>query len=77
MSYVALMVHLGGERNWSKRVHLAADLAGRFNSALIGVAGWLPMPAFALDDIPIADDTTDPEFQKMKMLLAVHRGAWV
>jgi len=65
------MVHLGGERDWSKRVHLAADLAKRFQSTLIGVAGWLPMPAFALDDISVsADDTSDVEFQKMKNLLA-------
>jgi hypothetical protein len=70
MSYAALMVHLGGERDWSKRIHLALDLASRFHSILIGAAGWLPMPAFALDNVPVADDTMDAEFQKMKVLLA-------
>lgn len=70
MSYTALMVHLGGERDWLKRVHLAANLAERFSSVLIGVTGWLPMPAFALDDIPVDDETADAEFQKMKVLLA-------
>lgn len=71
MSYAALMVHLGGDRDWSKRVHLAADLASRFHSTLIGAAGWLPMPAFVLDDTGVGDeDTTEAEFQKMKGLLA-------
>ena len=64
------MVHLGAERGWDKRVQLAADLADRFQSALIGTAGWLPMPAFALDDIAIDDKTIDSERQKMVDLLA-------
>ena len=70
MSYAALMVHLGAGRDWNKRVRLAADLADRFQSALIGVAGWLPIPAFAIDDIAANDETTDGERQKMTALLA-------
>jgi nucleotide-binding universal stress UspA family protein len=70
MSYEALMVHLGGERDWSKRVRLAADLADRFHASLIGVAGWLPMPAFAVEDIAVSEETTDGEWQKMETLLA-------
>ena len=64
MAYAAIMVHLGAEQYWDKRARLAADLAIRFQSALIGVAGWLPVPAVALDGI------AENERQKMTALLA-------
>jgi nucleotide-binding universal stress UspA family protein len=66
------MVHLGAERDLSNRVRLAADLANRFQSALIGVAGWLPSPSFAIDDSAVDDKTApaDSEQQKMTALLA-------
>ncbi len=70
MSYAALMVHLGGEREWTRRVQLAASLAVRFNCALIGTAGWLSMPAFALDDIAVDENSIDAEREKMKEILA-------
>jgi nucleotide-binding universal stress UspA family protein len=70
MSYAALMVHLGGERGWSKRVRLAADLANRFHSTLIGTAGWLPMPAYALDGTAVSDETIDNERNSITALLA-------
>ena len=59
MSYAALMVHLGAHDDWQGRVRLAADLAHRFQAALIGIAGWLSSPAFAIDDIAADQDTAD------------------
>jgi nucleotide-binding universal stress UspA family protein len=72
MSYAALMVHVGAERDLNHRVRLAADLATRFQAALIGIAGWLPTPAFAIDDNAVDDKTStvDSDRQKMAALLA-------
>ena len=70
MSYAALLVHLGAHGDWQSRVRLAADLAHRFQAALIGVAGWLSSPAFALDDSMADQDTTDAEGRNMMARLA-------
>lgn len=70
MSYAALMVHLGAERDWTKRVRLAADLAVRFQSALIGVAGWLPIPLPATGGNAVNAATTESDRRKMTALLA-------
>ena len=70
MSYAAMMVHLGPDYKWTKRVKLAADLASQFNSALIGIAGWLPVLPFALDDAPVIADQNDAERKKVTALLA-------
>ncbi len=59
MSYAALLVHLGAHADWQSRVRLAADLAHRFQAALIGIAGWLSSPAFALDDLAADQDIAD------------------
>jgi hypothetical protein len=72
MSYAALMVHVGAERDLNHRVRLAADLANRFQAALIGIAGWLPSPPFAIDDSAVDEKkaTADTDQQKMTDLLA-------
>ena len=70
MSYAAMMVHLGAHADWHGRVRLAADLAHRYQAALIGIAGWLSSPAFALDDIAADVDTTDAEGEHMTARLA-------
>jgi nucleotide-binding universal stress UspA family protein len=64
------MVHLGAHADWHGRVRLAADLAHRFQAALIGIAGWLSSPAFAIDDIAADQDTTDAEGRNMAARLA-------
>jgi nucleotide-binding universal stress UspA family protein len=69
MSYAALMVHLGAHTDWHGRVRLAADLAHRFDAALIGIAGWLSSPAFALD-VAADVDSTDAEGEHMTTRLA-------
>jgi nucleotide-binding universal stress UspA family protein len=58
VSYAALMVHVGTERDWNGRVAVATELAVRFDAALIGVAGWLASPAFAIND---ASASANPE----------------
>ena len=60
MPYAALMVHVGTERDWSRRVAVAAELAGRFDAALIGVAGWLASPAFAIDEPSVVANHEPP-----------------
>ncbi len=70
MSYAAMMVHLGAHADWQGRVRLAADLAHRFQAVLIGIAGWLSSPAFAIDDIAADEDTTDAEGKNMAARLA-------
>ena len=70
MSYAALLVHLGAHDDWQSRVRLAADLAHRFQAALIGVAGWLSSPAFALDDLAADQDIADMEGRNMTARLA-------
>ena len=69
MSYAAVMVHVDAERNCDQRVRLAAGVANRFRSALIGVAGWSLQPAFALDD-PDNVEGGDHERQLMVAALA-------
>ena len=38
----SIMVHVDFDADCDKRIRLAADWAGKFNAALIGVAGWVP-----------------------------------
>ena len=38
----SIMVHVDFDAGCDKRIRLAADWAGKFNAALIGVAGWVP-----------------------------------
>lgn len=70
MSYAAMMVHLGAHADWHGRVRLAADLAHRYQAALIGTAGWLSSPAFALDDVAADIGTSDAEGRNMTARLA-------
>jgi nucleotide-binding universal stress UspA family protein len=69
MTYAVIMVHVDADRNCDRRVRLAADVANRFRSGLIGVAGWSLQPAFALDD-PDNAERGDHERQLMVAALA-------
>jgi hypothetical protein len=40
MSFAAIMVSVDFEPASKSRIALAAELAGRFNALLIGIAGW-------------------------------------
>lgn len=66
MSYAALMVHVGTERDWSQRVAVAADLAVRFDAALIGIAGYLASPAFAINDAAADQGPPGADWRKLE-----------
>jgi nucleotide-binding universal stress UspA family protein len=51
MSYKALMVHVDLDEGGDARVRLAAELAQRFDAALIGISAWAPNPAIAVDSV--------------------------
>jgi nucleotide-binding universal stress UspA family protein len=68
MSLAALLVHC--DADCGNRLRLASDLAARLHAALIGTAGWLSRPAYALDDLAAEDDSTEQEQQEMTDLLA-------
>ena len=46
MSYAAIMVHFDAGPSAHRRLHLAVDLANRFQAALIGIAGKSYLPTF-------------------------------
>jgi hypothetical protein len=49
------MVHVHADGVLSGRVRVAAELADRFKTHLIGIAAWSPTTVFLPDDL-----TTDP-----------------
>jgi nucleotide-binding universal stress UspA family protein len=69
MSYKVLMAHLDLDDDADGRVRVAAELAGRFGAALIGVSAWAPAPAFG-DDITVIEAVPEPaDLQVMENLL--------
>jgi nucleotide-binding universal stress UspA family protein len=58
MSYASLMVHVENEPS---RVHLAADLARRFQAGLIGIAARASMPVVTGEDAAIVATLLDQE----------------
>ena len=65
MSFAALMVHVDVERDSEQRVQLALGLANRFQSTLIGVAGFALRPAFAAGAIVVYSEPTRQDFENM------------
>jgi nucleotide-binding universal stress UspA family protein len=51
MSYKALMVHVDLDDGGDARVRLAAELAQRFDAALIGISAWATNPAITVDSV--------------------------
>jgi hypothetical protein len=49
MTLAVLMVHFDGKPAAYRRLRLAADLANRFEAALIGIAGRSYLPSFLAD----------------------------
>lgn len=49
MSYKVLMAYVDLDDGGDARMSLAAELAGRYHAALIGVAAWAPAPAISVD----------------------------
>ena len=61
MSFAAMMVHLDVARDCEQRVQLALDLAERFHTALIGIAGLALRPAFAAGGVVVYGEPTEQE----------------
>ena len=62
MSFAAMMVHLDVERDCEQRVQLALDLADRFQTALIGIAGLALRPAFAAGGVVVYGEPTEQDY---------------
>jgi nucleotide-binding universal stress UspA family protein len=69
MSYKVLMAHLDLDDDGDGRLSVAAELAGRFDAALIGVSAWVPPPAFSVDGTVIESVPDMADLQVMEDLL--------
>jgi nucleotide-binding universal stress UspA family protein len=63
------MVHIEAGRDADARVNLAAGLAKRFNSQLIGVAAWAARPLFVSGGVVIDPAPTERQLQSMQAVL--------
>jgi nucleotide-binding universal stress UspA family protein len=57
--FKSMMVHVEVDGTGDERVRLAVELASRFGAALIGISGWAPRPAFAVDSA-VVETIPDP-----------------
>ena len=62
MSYAALMVHFDAAPSAYRRIHLAVDLANRFEAALIGIAGRSYVPTLMAEGLEI--DAAGPDCEQ-------------
>ena len=69
MSYKVLMAHLDLDESGDARMSLAVELAGRFETALIGVSAWAPSPASGIDFAVIEPVPDATDLQMMEDLL--------
>jgi nucleotide-binding universal stress UspA family protein len=69
MSYATILVQVDADGDMGGRVRLAAGLANQFQSHLIGVAAWMPRPAFAVEGVVIDPEPTEEEMAQMRALL--------
>jgi len=65
MSFATIMVHVEAKGS-DDRIKLAANLASRFKSTLIGLAAWAPRPAFAVEGVIIDEKITDELLGRMR-----------
>jgi nucleotide-binding universal stress UspA family protein len=63
------MVHVDVDSELSARVGIAADLADRFQSQLIGVAGLAPMSMALADEVTLKTRPSVPELDRMQKIL--------
>ncbi|AMN38502.1 universal stress protein [Rhodoplanes sp. Z2-YC6860] len=61
MSYATIMVHVDAGGELDGRVRIAAQLADRFQSRLIGISSWTPRPPFAIEGVVIDPKLTTDE----------------
>lgn len=74
MSYAALMVYVDSDGIPEQRVRIAANLAARFDAALIGIAARAVPPPFVAEGV-IIEEATEGDIQQMQAGL-VKKGVW-
>ena len=74
MSYAALMVYVDADGIPEQRVRIAADLAAKFDAALIGISARAVPPLFVAEGV-IIQEATEDDIKQMRSGL-VKRGAW-
>jgi nucleotide-binding universal stress UspA family protein len=70
MSYATILVYVDNDGDLNGRVRLAAGLADRFQSHLLGVAAWMPRPPFVVEGVVVDPEPTESEIRGMKEALA-------
>lgn len=58
MSYATIMVQVDPSGELNGRMRIAAQLADRFQSHLIGISSWMPRPPFTIEGVPIDPELT-------------------
>lgn len=74
MSYAALMVYVDADGIPEQRVRIAADLAAKFNAALIGISARAVPPPFVAEGV-IIEEATEGDIKQMQAEL-VKKGDW-
>ena len=74
MSYPTLMVHVDARSNDESLVRLAARLASKFSSLLIGVSALAVREPFAAEGVMVAE-LTKAEMERLNATLAA-KGTW-
>jgi nucleotide-binding universal stress UspA family protein len=69
MSYRTLLVHVDVDGEIDGRVRLAAGLADRFHSLLIGAASWMARPAFVVEAVVLDPEPTEEGYEEMRAVL--------
>jgi hypothetical protein len=69
MSCKTLMVYVDLDGKLDSRVRIAAELAGRFDAALIGISAWSPQPAYIANSGVIESVPEEVDLQVMSGLL--------
>ena len=72
MSYAALMVHFDAAPSAYRCIHLAVDLANRFEAALIGIAGRSYVPTLMAEGLEI--DAAGPDCEQDEWIISPTSG---
>ena len=59
MSYATIMVQVDADGEADGRIHVAAQLADRFQSRLIGISSWTPRPPLAVEAVVVDAETPE------------------
>ncbi len=70
MSYRSLLVHLDADGEVGHRMQVAAGLADRFQSCLIGAASWMARPPFTVEGVIIDPGLSEESSEEMRGVLS-------